>query len=358
MPPWWMSSHRQTTGDPKGNRAASAPAQRHGAGAAVTGGQRQAVTATPEHPPVFVRDHTLLPLSEPVVVLDSNTVFNVHLAAYGGNSRPCELREDDGATFDYETGRWATIAVHPDGSFDRPDHRQPRRYRIVGRAEPPAGLLNALLTPAPLLVWAVDPTKDSLEEAVSYFCKFAHDCLRLAGIRCRLDVPESSPRISISSSERHNLFLALKETLTNVVRHAQASEVWVQIKHDQKAFEVSIEDNGRGFEGGGQGQSRETGTGTGGHGIENMRQRMARIGATLDLRCDPAKGTRIRLILPLAGQCHPVNLHSPMASTERKTITVAVVEDDPEVWQSLTDIQKRSKWLRRTSECLALFVPG
>lgn len=114
-------------------------------GTAVAGGQRLAVTAAPEHPPVFVRDNTLLPLAEPVVTLDSNTVFKVHLAAYGDTPRPCELREDDGTTFDYEQGKWASITVHPDGTVDRPDHGQPQRYRIVGRAEAPAGLLNALL---------------------------------------------------------------------------------------------------------------------------------------------------------------------------------------------------------------------
>jgi alpha-D-xyloside xylohydrolase len=116
-------------------------------GTSVAGRQRLAVTATPEHPPVFIRENTLLPLAEPVVILDSNTVFNVHLAAYGDAPRPCELREDDGTTFDYEQGKWASITVHPDGTVDRPDHGQPQRYRIVGRAEAPAGLWNALLTP-------------------------------------------------------------------------------------------------------------------------------------------------------------------------------------------------------------------
>ncbi len=114
-------------------------------GAAVAGGQSLAVTATAEHPPVFVRDNTLLPLAEPVVTLDSNTVFNVHLAAYGGHPRPCQLREDDGTTFDYEQGKWATITAHPDGTVDRPEHGQPKRYQIIGKAQPPENLLRKLL---------------------------------------------------------------------------------------------------------------------------------------------------------------------------------------------------------------------
>jgi alpha-D-xyloside xylohydrolase len=114
-------------------------------GAPFPGGDRLLVTATAEHPPVFVRDNTLLPLAEPVVTLDNNTVFTVHLAAYGDNPRPCELREDDGTTFDYEQGKSATLTVHPDGTVDRPDHGQTQRYRIVGQAEAPDRVFDAVL---------------------------------------------------------------------------------------------------------------------------------------------------------------------------------------------------------------------
>ena len=72
-----------------------------------------------------------------MVTIDSSTVFRVHLAAYGDNPRPCQLLEDDGATFDYEKGKWATLTVKADGTVDRPDHGQPQRYRVDGPAEAP-----------------------------------------------------------------------------------------------------------------------------------------------------------------------------------------------------------------------------
>ena len=95
------------------------------------------VTATPERPPVFVRDNTLLPLAEPLVTLNDKSVFTIHLAAYGDNPRPCQLLEDDGTTFDYEKGKWATLTVNSAGEVQRPDHGQPQRYRIEGKAEKP-----------------------------------------------------------------------------------------------------------------------------------------------------------------------------------------------------------------------------
>ena len=61
-----------------------------------------------------------------------------------------------------------------------------------------------------------------------------------------------------------------------------------------------IEDNGKGFVEKAQAESNLAGTG--GHGIQNMKKRMARIGARFEQRSEPGKGTVVRLILPLAGR--------------------------------------------------------
>jgi alpha-D-xyloside xylohydrolase len=114
-------------------------------GAALAGGQWHVVTATPQHPPVFVRENTLLPLAEPLGTVNEKTIITIHLVAYGDNPRPCRLREDDGTSFDYERGKWATLIVKPDGTVDRPDHGQPQRYRIAGKAESPKPLLQQLV---------------------------------------------------------------------------------------------------------------------------------------------------------------------------------------------------------------------
>ena len=150
------------------------------------------------------------------------------------------------------------------------------------------------------IVWAVDPKNDFLEATVNYICKFAQDFLKIASVRCRLDVPDTFPRIMISSAQRHNLFLAVKEVLNNIVRHAQASEVWLRIQQDAHTLKLVIEDNGKGFTEGTQVGSAATGMG--GHGILNMKKRMEQIGACFEQRSDPGKGTVVRLILPLAGR--------------------------------------------------------
>lgn len=114
-------------------------------GTVLKGGRHHVVTATPEHPPVFVREGTLLPVAEPLLTIDERSTFVVRLAAYGDHPRPCRLLEDDGLTFDFEKGKWATVTVRADGTAERPDHGQPVRYRIAGKAEPPEPLLPKLL---------------------------------------------------------------------------------------------------------------------------------------------------------------------------------------------------------------------
>jgi alpha-D-xyloside xylohydrolase len=117
-------------------------------GAALTGGQSQVVTATEQQPPVFVRDNTLLPLAQPFITIDGSTVFNIRLAGYGSNPGTCQLREDDGSTFNCEQGQWATLTVNANGTVSRPMNGQPQRYRIIGGAQTPSVLLNDLLAGA------------------------------------------------------------------------------------------------------------------------------------------------------------------------------------------------------------------
>ncbi len=115
-------------------------------GAAVSGGHSIEATAAPEQPPVFVRDNTLLPLAEPMLTFNVRNRLKIHLAAYGSNPGTCQLREDDGATFAYEKGEWATLTVHPDGKIIRPKQGQPRRYQIVAPSREASAVLHDLLT--------------------------------------------------------------------------------------------------------------------------------------------------------------------------------------------------------------------
>ena len=151
------------------------------------------------------------------------------------------------------------------------------------------------------IVWAVNPANDTLDGLVNYACKYAQDYLALAGLRYRADVPAQLPATTIPPEVRHNVFLAFKEAVNNVVKHAQASEGWIRLKlHTSAAgsppdrFTLEIEDNGRGL---GRPDAAAAATR---NGLRNMRKRMEDIGGDFELGAASGQGTIVRLTVPIS----------------------------------------------------------
>jgi ligand-binding sensor domain-containing protein/signal transduction histidine kinase len=144
------------------------------------------------------------------------------------------------------------------------------------------------------IVWAANPQNDTLEGLVNYACKYAQDYLALAGLRYRLEVPASLPATVIPPDLRHNVFLAFKETVNNVVKHARASEVKIRLRLNGDKFTLEVEDDGRG--------PGEAATKTGRNGLRNMRKRMEDVGGEFALEPGVERGTRVRLTAPFGKQ--------------------------------------------------------
>ena len=152
------------------------------------------------------------------------------------------------------------------------------------------GLIAAL----DVIVWAVDPEENSLQSLADYFSGFAEEYLANSGIVCRFDIPVAFPAITLDGRLRHDLFLAIKEVLHNIARHSQASEVKFVMALNQGELEITIADNGTGF---------ETGIQSGGHGMKNLAGRLQKLGGTCRIDSGMGAGTtvRIQLRLPAAG---------------------------------------------------------
>jgi signal transduction histidine kinase len=151
------------------------------------------------------------------------------------------------------------------------------------------------------IVWAVNPRHDTLEGLTSYLEKFAQDLLAAAGIRCRLDMPLEFPSWRPTSNVRHNLFLAFKEALHNVVKHSAASETSIRLVTEASHFELVVEDNGRGFT---PETTREhprdnSARLSTGNGLENMARRLVEIHGSCRIQSAPGQGTKVILIVPL-----------------------------------------------------------
>jgi signal transduction histidine kinase/ligand-binding sensor domain-containing protein len=144
------------------------------------------------------------------------------------------------------------------------------------------------------IVWTVNPRNDTLDGLVNYICKYAQDYLAVAGLRYRLDVPAQLPNAPISPEVRHNVFLASKEAITNVVRHAHASSAWLRLKLEPDRFTLEIQDDGRGPAGTKEERAQTR------NGLRNMGKRMEDVGGSFEIGPAPERGTLVRLTAPLA----------------------------------------------------------
>lgn len=140
------------------------------------------------------------------------------------------------------------------------------------------------------IVWAVNPRNDTLAHFIDYTGQYALDYLRVAGIRCRLDLPEQTPERELSTDVRHNLFLVVKEAINNTVKHAHATELKLQIEVTEEKLTISIEDNGCGFD--------QPPTADGADGLRNMRQRLADINGQCWIQGRPGGGAKVSIELP------------------------------------------------------------
>jgi ligand-binding sensor domain-containing protein/signal transduction histidine kinase len=143
------------------------------------------------------------------------------------------------------------------------------------------------------IVWAVNPSNDTLDGLVTYFCKNAQEYLTVAGLRCRLEVPAELPRMSLPPEVRHNFFLAAKEAVTNIVRHAEAAEARIRLRLGRGDFTLEVEDNGKGM------ASMDPAAAARRNGLKNMRRRMDDIHGRFELEPGAAGGTVVRLTAPL-----------------------------------------------------------
>jgi signal transduction histidine kinase/ligand-binding sensor domain-containing protein len=191
---------------------------------------------------------------------------------------------------------------------------QPARSELVEPARAAAVLAGIYTTAREVtrsldeIVWAVDPSHDTLESLVDYMGKFAQEILAAAKVRCRLDLPVQVPPWPLTAEVRHNLFLSFKEALNNAVKHAAASEVRVTLRLRSDAFVLVVKDNGRGID-----EARTAPAAAGrfasGNGLTNMRTRLARIGGRCGITSEPRAGTSVELTVFVAGR----DLHPPSA---------------------------------------------
>lgn len=151
------------------------------------------------------------------------------------------------------------------------------------------------------IVWAVNPSNDTLDGLITYFCKYAQEYLSVANLRYRLDVPSNLPNTPIAPDLRHNIFLAAKEAVTNIVKHSKATAARIRLHLEPDRFVLEIEDNGKGMADMDPARAKTR------NGLSNMRKRLEEVGGSFTIGPGSEGGTLVRLSAPLGNHKFDAN---------------------------------------------------
>ena len=110
-----------------------------------------------------------------------------------------------------------------------------------------------------------------------------------SGLKTQVFVEEER-RLPIVIEEE--LYRIAQEGLNNVVKHAEATQVQIQLKYDENTVLLEMIDDGKGFE-------PETVSQSGGFGLQGIQERVQQLGGTLKIESVPFSGTRLSVRIPL-----------------------------------------------------------
>ncbi len=143
------------------------------------------------------------------------------------------------------------------------------------------------------IVWAINPRNDSLESLLSYLTQCTREHFENQELSCRFRIPHNVPELRLLPELRHNVFLIVKGALDNTQKYAQASEVCLGAKVSGSRVEISVQDNGIGFDQAAVASTQRT-------GLDHMRRRAGNLGGQLIVETQPGQGTTVKLILNVA----------------------------------------------------------
>jgi streptogramin lyase len=138
------------------------------------------------------------------------------------------------------------------------------------------------------IVWALNEKNDTLSDLLSYTRSYAVEYLEQNGIACQVEEPDDIPQDYVSSEFRRNIYLTVKETLHNIVKHAQATEVFMNIQITDM-LTIQIKDNGIGI--------NNTTRRPFGNGLINMNLRIRELRGQFEIVGNG--GTEVNIMVPL-----------------------------------------------------------
>lgn len=151
-----------------------------------------------------------------------------------------------------------------------------------------SGISRGAISTMKDVVWSIDARNDTMGGMIQYMQEHLHNMLSPANIDFELTHTGIVEQEKLSMEFRQNVYLIFKEAINNVVKHARATRVQVDVQKENGRFIMQIKDDGIGL---------GTKQPSGGHGLYNMQLRAERLKASIDIFS--TKGVTILLKVPV-----------------------------------------------------------
>ena len=168
-----------------------------------------------------------------------------------------------------------------------------RPAEVEGHARKIAASARETVRSLDEIVWAINPKNDTLNSLSEYLSHYATEFFEGSPVSCRFELPDEFADLALAAEVRHQLFLAVKEALHNVLKHSHAQEAWIRVAVTGLNLEIAIHDDGCGFDMAGKSTAKH------GDGLDNMQRRVSDLGGQFRIESSPGHGTRVTFTVPL-----------------------------------------------------------
>ncbi|HSF16329.1 MAG TPA: two-component regulator propeller domain-containing protein [Vicinamibacteria bacterium] len=142
------------------------------------------------------------------------------------------------------------------------------------------------------IVWAVNPSRDRLDDLTRRMRRFGDDLLGASDIAMQFSVANRDD-VPIEADTRREVFLVFKEAVNNLTRHSGARVARIELGIDDGWLALRVSDDGSGFD------SDQIARASDGNGLTSMKRRAENLSGTLDVISVPGEGTTVALRVPL-----------------------------------------------------------
>lgn len=140
------------------------------------------------------------------------------------------------------------------------------------------------------MVWSINPQNDQMSKTLERMKHFALEQESMNDINIEIDADPAIEDKHSDMEHRYELLSIFKESIINAVKHSGARNIQIQLRLRKQKLQLTIQDDGRGFNPSGIAKGR---------GTQDMKRRAEAIGASLEILSEKNTGTLVRLEMKL-----------------------------------------------------------